>query len=72
MINGPKSTDSNITQQSSIINYPERRDQTKIDGPERNAITIYFLLQLMFDQTRGSNHKFSVNTLNSLMVKLVL
>ena len=38
MINGPESTNSNVTQQSSIINDPESRNQTKIDGPESNAI----------------------------------
>ena len=33
-----KSTNSNVTQQSSIIQYTERRAQSKIDCPENNAI----------------------------------
>ena len=38
MLNGPKSTNYNLTQQISIINDPERRGQSKIDCPESNAI----------------------------------
>ena len=38
MINGPKSTNSNVTQQSSIINNPERRGQSKKEGLESNAV----------------------------------
>ena len=40
MTNGPKSTNSNVTQQSSVINGPERRGQPKIDGPESYAMDI--------------------------------
>ena len=69
MINGPESTNSNVSQQSSIINGSKRRDQTKIDDPESNVINHLSLAQLIFNQTRCSKCKFSANTLNSLMVK---
>ena len=39
--------------------------KTKIDGPESNVINhLSSMPQLIFNQTRGSNHKFSANTLN--------
>ena len=58
LIYGPESTNSNVTQQSRFINGPERKEQTKIDGPESNVINHLPSAQIDIQSGSGSNYKF--------------